>query len=103
MRLTEIQKKNLCRRYWEKGETFRTAKNRKGFATLHESDFKKITDVWSVTYRELYPIKSLEWLNQPDDNTTHFAHQTEEEIFNFRVKLYGKQKGVEWNTINLKQ
>ena len=96
MKLTPGQKTNLCRRYWENNETYLKAKKRKGFETLHESDFKKATDVWSFTYRNLYPPKSLEWMNKEDDNSTLFVTMTEEEIFNQLCKTKGNALGIKW-------
>ena len=96
MKLTPRQKRILCRRYWEKNETFILAKRRKGFERLHESDFKKATDVHSYNYRLLYPPKSIEWMNKEDDNATLFATMTEEEIFNQLCKVKGNALNIKW-------
>ena len=96
MRLTDIQKRNLCKRYWEKNETYLIAKRRKGFEGLHESDFKRITDLYSYNYRQLYPVTCLEWMNKVDDNATLFATMTEEEIFNQLCKVKGNALNIKW-------
>ena len=96
MRLTDIQKRNLCKRYWEKNETYLIAKRRKGFEGLHESDFKRITDLYSYNYRQLYPVTCLEWMNKVDDNATLFATMTEEEIFNQLCKTKGNALNIKW-------
>ena len=96
MKLTDIQKKNLCRRYWDNNETYLIAKRRKGFERLHESDFKKATDVHSYNYRLLYPPKSIEWMNKDDDSSTLFVTMTEEEIFNQLCKTKGNALNIKW-------
>ncbi len=83
-------------RYWKDGDNYLIAKKRNGFKTLHESDFKKATDVWSETYRSLYPVKSLEWLKKADDNSTLFATMSEEDIFNSLCKRNGNALGIKW-------
>ena len=96
MKLTDIQKKNLCRRYWDNNETYLIAKRRKGFEGLHESDFKRITDLYSYYYRQLYPATCLEWMNKEDDNSTLFVTMTEEEIFNQLCKVKGNALNIKW-------
>ena len=100
MRLSYKQKENLCKRYWTKGESFETARNRKGFATLRYNDFLLATDTKGPYFKPEYLKKpkynSLEWLDKPDDNGTGFAESTEKEIFDRLCRQKGNAHNVVW-------
>ena len=78
--------------------SYKMQSNLVGFRELTVAQFKTYTDMESVFYRISCSGKDMDWVNKHDDNATTFCLMTEKEIFDQRVKLYGKEPCAEWVT-----
>ena len=97
MSFTVEQKIAICVNYWVSGKSWVVQKTHKGLADLTYSDFQKFTDTGSFFYGRGMKDYRMDWIFKPDNNSTGFSEMTEEEIFDLRVKLYGKEPNVEWD------